>query len=53
MGSVMGLFLISTKAELAQVGTLFPAWISALASKMGQIKKVKALYYIKYALISN
>ena len=28
-----------TKAELAQVGTFFPARISALASKMGQIKK--------------
>ena len=27
------------KAELAQVGTFFPARISALASKMGQIKK--------------
>ena len=29
------------KAELAQVGYIFPAHISALASKMGQIKKVK------------
>ena len=27
------------KAELAQVGYIFPAHISALASKMGQIKK--------------
>ena len=27
--------------------------ISALASKMGQIKKINALYYIKYPLITN
>ena len=30
------------KAKLAQVGTFFPARISALACKMGQIKKNKA-----------
>ena len=29
------------KAKLAQVRYIFPAHISALASKMGQIKKVK------------
>ena len=29
------------------------ARISALASKMGQIKKVKALYYIKWYTITN
>ena len=33
--------LHQNKAELAQVGTFFPARISALASKMGQIKKIK------------
>ena len=32
--------LVPHKAELAQVGTFFPARISALASKMGQIKKM-------------
>ena len=32
---------VEAKAELAQVGTFFPARISALASKMGQIKKIK------------
>ena len=32
---------LNCKAELAQVGTFFPARISALASKMGQIKKIK------------
>ena len=39
-----------SKAELAQVGTFFPARISALASKMGQIKKNKAttLYQMIY-----
>ena len=38
---VIKLFFLSNKAELAQVGTFFPARISALASKMGQIKKIK------------
>ena len=43
-------FFLSNKAELAQVGTFFPARISALASKMGQIKKNKAttLYQMIY-----
>ena len=27
--------------------------ISALASKMGQIKKIKAFYYIKWYIITN
>ena len=27
--------------------------MSALASKMGQIKKIKALYYIKWYIITN
>ena len=27
--------------------------ISALASKMGQIKEIKALYYIKWYIITN
>ena len=27
--------------------------ISALASKMGQIKKIKAYYYIKWYIITN
>ena len=35
------LMVYLTKADLAQVGTFFPARISALASKMGQIKKIK------------
>ena len=29
------------------------ARISALASKMGQIKKIKAFYYIKWYIITN
>ena len=29
------------------------ARMSALASKMGQIKKIKALYYTKWCIITN
>ena len=43
--------IFSFTAELAQVDTFFPARISALASKMGQIKKINkatTLYQMIY-----